>query len=144
MKHLKKIILAFVCVFTVASLSAMAMDFDHANVVTKAASSPLDGCTVSFDLNTRTGFATFGGSVTGDNTVTKSRVSVVVQKSVGSSWVSVPGTYVVNEDNSRGVDVSGSKYLEKGYYYRVQTENTVWVGSKSYTELHYSALEDYT
>ncbi|WP_143436186.1 hypothetical protein [Intestinibacillus massiliensis] len=144
MKHLKKLALAIVCVMAITSLSAMAMDFDNANVITKATSSPLDGSSLSFKINTSSGLATYDATVTGNTSVTKARVSSVVQKSVGGDWVSVPGTYEESTQNGRYATVKGSQYVAKGYYYRLQTVNTVWVGSTEYTETHYSSLKDYT
>lgn len=143
MRHLKKLVLALVCTLAVGTLSATAIDLGTPNVIMKATSSPLDGCSLSFSLNQNTGYASYDATTTGDNTVTKAKVTLVLQKLVKGTWTNVSGTYLEDEQSRRLASVSGHRYVESGYNYRVEAVYTVWVGSKTYTETHHSQLEYY-
>lgn len=142
MKHLKKLVALLVCAMTLTSISAMAIDLQDADIVMKATSSPLDGCSISFNLNTSNGYATYSATTTGDGTVTRAKVTMVLQKRVDGVWTNVSDEYV-DDQPDRIASVSGRQYVAKGYYYRVESVNKVWVGSKTYTETHHSELKYY-
>ena len=98
---------------------------------------------MSFDLNTSNGYTTYDAATTGDGTVTKAKVTMVVQKRVGSNWVDVDGTYEESTQSGRLASAGGRCYVASGYHYRLESVHTVWVGSKTYSETHHSQLEYY-
>jgi hypothetical protein len=74
---------------------------------------------------------TISGSTTAYSTVDEIKVSLYLQRLVGSSWVTLTKLGPVTNYNTYKVSTSATYSVDGGYYYRVSGGHTVIVGSTS-------------
>lgn len=143
MKKIKSFTAMLLCCAALLSATAFAANSPIIRY-TPRATSGISSCTNSFDLNTITGVALYSATTMGTSSATKVMVSSNVQRLEGGKWTDVSGTYLADsETNSPYILVQGSKSLAKGYYYRLESLHTAYVGGTKYTETMHSNVELY-
>lgn len=145
-KSIKKI-LSLCCVFTFLLISsASAANSINIEYAPQSSSQEVGiaNTTYTFDLNKSTGRVDYEASVMGTSGVTQSSVSANIQRYVGGSWTDVPGSYVIDTQNSNSASFQRSFYVEKGYLYRMQALYVCYIGSTKYTKTVNTSASSYT